>query len=340
MNDINEQEMEQKDLISIIVPVYNTADYLPYCLETVAAQTYRNLEIIVVDDGSTDDTPHICDNFAACESRAVVIHQKNQGVAEARNTGKRAAHGQYVSFVDSDDYLHCEAISTLYKAIKSGDGHDLAMIDYIETYSHDENTTDKGDVLNLSKDELIKRCFLNNNDTQFSFIVLWNKLYSKDLIKDVWFTDYAGCDDFDFNIQAYLHSQDAIWMRQSLYFYFQRDGSIMHHEKTWERHYYYVSKLLYTNVLKLPDNSYTHYFIKDLYGKIACLMYWHKHTSKREEVNILCRKYVSDTRRIFWNEKRINPIRKVVLWLQVHSTSFTGLYLKLRKSVLVLYRNK
>lgn len=93
------------DLISVIIPVYQVADYLPECLDSVLSQDHRNLEVILIDDGSKDDSGTICDRYAAADDRVKVIHQKNSGAAAAKNAGLRIATGEYLSFVDSDDYL-------------------------------------------------------------------------------------------------------------------------------------------------------------------------------------------------------------------------------------------
>ena len=92
-------------VISVVVPVYNVADYLPACLDSILSQDYDALEVILIDDGSTDASGAICDDYAARDSRVRVIHQKNGGAAAAKNAGLRAAGGEYLSFVDSDDYL-------------------------------------------------------------------------------------------------------------------------------------------------------------------------------------------------------------------------------------------
>ena len=121
--------MSKKELISVIVPVYNIEVYLPRCIETIARQTYRNLEIILVDDGSTDGSGAICDEYVKTDERAIVIHQENQGLWAARNTGQKVAHGQYLMYVDGDDYLHVDAIKAMYEAINQNGSYDMAMID-------------------------------------------------------------------------------------------------------------------------------------------------------------------------------------------------------------------
>ena len=105
--------------ITIIIPVYNVEDYLKRCLNTVVAQSYKNLEIILVDDGSNDDSLIICKEFEAKDSRIRVFSQTNQGVSAARNTGLDAASGEYIAFVDSDDYIHLNMFERLYSLINN-----------------------------------------------------------------------------------------------------------------------------------------------------------------------------------------------------------------------------
>ena len=103
------------DLVSIIVPVYGTEAYLPSCIESISNQTYKNLQIILIDDQSFDKCPEICDRYAKADDRILVIHQENKGVSGARNTGLRNAVGDYIIFVDSDDELYPDAVSLLMK---------------------------------------------------------------------------------------------------------------------------------------------------------------------------------------------------------------------------------
>ena len=106
-----------KPLISVIVPIYNCARYLPQCIESILAQTYTNLEIILVDDGSTDNSRKICNDYAAMDLRIKVIHQANAGVSVARNIGLKWARGEYIGFVDADDYIAKDMYEYLYSLI-------------------------------------------------------------------------------------------------------------------------------------------------------------------------------------------------------------------------------
>ena len=102
--------MSDNELISVIVPIFKVEDYLRKCVDSVINQTYKNLEIILVDDGSPDNCPKICDEYANQDSRIKVIHKENGGLSDARNAGMKIAKGEYVSFIDSDDYISCDCI--------------------------------------------------------------------------------------------------------------------------------------------------------------------------------------------------------------------------------------
>ena len=108
----------KKELITIVIPVYKVEKYIDRCIKSVINQTYKNLEIILVDDGSPDNCPKICDEYAEKDKRIKVIHKKNGGLSDARNVGIEAAKGKYISFIDSDDWIEKDFIECLYKSIK------------------------------------------------------------------------------------------------------------------------------------------------------------------------------------------------------------------------------
>ena len=108
-----------KPLISVILPIYNVAQFLPRCIESVCSQTYDNLEIILVDDGSPDDCGDICDKYAEKDNRIVVVHKQNGGLSDARNKGAEIANGEYITFIDSDDYVTDTYVEYLYSLIEN-----------------------------------------------------------------------------------------------------------------------------------------------------------------------------------------------------------------------------
>ena len=129
---------DQSDLLSIIVPAYNIADYIERGVNSVRSQTYRNLEIIVVDDGSTDDTGAICDRISSEDQRVQVIHKENGGLAEARNAGVEKATGAYIAFVDGDDWIDSNMYEEMLGALKEQHA-DLAICRYRQVYKTHTN---------------------------------------------------------------------------------------------------------------------------------------------------------------------------------------------------------
>lgn len=221
---------EEKELISIIVPVYNVKKYLKKCLDSLLNQTYKNLEVILVNDGSTDGSDKICDEYAEKDSRVVCISQQNLGLSAARNAGMKIAKGQYFAFVDSDDYVHKDFILTLYKCIKKNNAS-IALCQRLEI---DENAINKKIdecVINDDKNEYIisgKDAFLElYRDDSVDFIVAWNKLYHRKFLDDLNFPQGKIHED-EFAIPMLLYGADKIvYKKLPLYFYIKRQGSIM-----------------------------------------------------------------------------------------------------------------
>ena len=184
------------ELISVIIPVYKTANYLPRCLDSVLSQTYTNLEIILVDDGSPDNSGNICDEYAKRDNRIVVIHQMNQGVSAARNAGLKIAKGDYIGFIDSDDYIHTNMYQKLYELIKETNA-DLAQCRYQERFPDDIKEPYKYIISNKiisNRIESIKLLF--TGPITFTGV---NKLYSKKVVEKIYFPTNTGmCEDLVF----------------------------------------------------------------------------------------------------------------------------------------------
>ena len=125
-------------LISVIVPVYNVAQYLEKSIASIQEQTYQNLEIILVDDGATDESDRLCDAIAEQDDRVSVLHKKNEGLSQARNDGMKQAHGDYLIFIDSDDYIHPEMIQSLYEQLIQEDA-DVSSCGVMNVYANDES---------------------------------------------------------------------------------------------------------------------------------------------------------------------------------------------------------
>lgn len=135
---MTKQQFDSNGLISIIVPVYNVEKYLPQCVDSLLQQTYPNVEIVLVDDGSPDQSGRICDEYAAKDQRVKVIHQKNQGVSAARNNGMAAASGEWITFVDADDWFDTDACQHLINEAQKQDGCDVVIFSFVKNYEEGE----------------------------------------------------------------------------------------------------------------------------------------------------------------------------------------------------------
>lgn len=244
-------------LVSVIMPVYNTAPYLKKCINSVLNQTYKNLELICVDDGSTDQSGEILDRFAEYDARIKVIHTSNMGVSSARNTALRTAAGAYIGFVDSDDYIAPDYYEKLVEALK-GNIADIASCGYyFDNAGEIVRAANKKDV---PVDPIYIRDFfpyMYERDTYKGVgSYLWTRLIKKEVIKNVDGTlkiyfkrEYGGIDDIVFVAEASLESNFIQYINEPLYFYVQREGSIVHSNykqletMTWTAAYEWIIKI-------------------------------------------------------------------------------------------------
>lgn len=186
--------MDSANLISIIIPVYNVQDYLDECIKSIINQTYKHLEIILVDDGSPDKCPEICDIWEKKDGRIKVIHKSNGGLSSARNAGLEIAHGEYISFVDSDDFLPNNAIEILYSRICQD--NKIGIVSG-QIYRYKDNSVS---IFNKSWEITEEEClstqdfFLKTMNMTISHTV-WNKLYRKDLLSDIRFRNGRNNED-------------------------------------------------------------------------------------------------------------------------------------------------
>lgn len=220
--------MEQK--VSVIVPIYKVEPYLKRAVASILHQTYHNLEIILVDDGSPDQCGRICDDYAKEDNRITVIHKENGGLSDARNAGLDAAHGEYIVFVDSDDFIAEDYVETLMQCLKKYDA-DVAMCSYAVTASVELDES----IFKASRDETVEVCdrreLLNNlydanhKDATY-FIVSWNKIYKASLWQDVRFPKGRIHEDEATTYKIYDRAQKGVYLHRPLYGYFTAPSSI------------------------------------------------------------------------------------------------------------------
>ena len=169
------------ELISVIVPVYNVESYVAECIESIQNQTYMNLEIILVNDGSTDASGDICDQYAAYDERIKVIHKENAGVSAARNTGIEAANGDYIAFVDSDDYIAPNMYEDMLRILKENDLDILECTAFRDKGGEIIEGCNDGSLEIFNRDEALKMAMYD------CFVAVWSQLYKRSAIDDVRF---------------------------------------------------------------------------------------------------------------------------------------------------------
>ncbi len=213
------------DLISVIVPIYNVEKYLTECIESIINQTYKNIEILLINDGSTDNSGRICDEYSKKDERIKVIYKENGGLSEARNYGIDIANGEYIAFVDSDDYISDMFIENLYKAIIENNT-EVSQCNFTKVTDTNEEIEKRGynDKIKIKSGyEMIKDLYTNHWEN----IVAWNKLYSKKLFENLRYPVGKIHED-EFTIYKILYvTKSVAIVEENLYKYRQNVNSIM-----------------------------------------------------------------------------------------------------------------
>ncbi len=210
-------------LVSVIIPVYNIQKYVGACLESVTGQSYKNLEIIVVDDGSTDGSGEACDEFAQRDKRVRVMHQKNAGLSEARNAGIALARGEWVALIDGDDTVRMEFVASMIKATRDAEEVDVVVCGY--------NDIAPSAAVMTGEEAAVKLLVEQENME----IVAWNKLYRKSLFSGICYPAGEKNEDSLTTYKLLAKARKVVYLDESLYCYHVRNGSIMDDARISER---------------------------------------------------------------------------------------------------------
>lgn len=216
--------MRDMPLLSVIVPVYRVEPYLDRCIGSIAGQTYENLEILLVDDGSPDGSGAICDRWAARDPRIRVIHKENAGAGAARNTALDLARGELTAFVDSDDYIDPRMYEHLYCLM--GEDVDIAECEGVPAWS-DDCPLDDGSEYELTKVSNVEAMSRHLAETMFTQVI-WNKLYRRRVIGDTRFPEGNLIDDEFFTYRCLGSARTLVHSSSRMYAYRQQPGSVMH----------------------------------------------------------------------------------------------------------------
>ena len=246
------------DLISIIVPIYKVEKYLERCVKSIVNQTYKNLEIILVDDGSPDSCPNICDEWKIKDNRIIVIHKENGGLSDARNAGLKIATGKYIGFVDSDDFISEYFVEVLYRNLINTHS-DLIQCSYLTV---DDNYLEKEKLISAN---INIKTFDTKNALQLLIEgkmfnqVVWNKLYKKELFQEIHFEyDKLNEDEF-FTYLVFAKCSEITYIDLPLYYYQIRNESIM-------RKHYSIKRLD-----GLEARFFRYEFLKENYDELSSL---------------------------------------------------------------------
>ena len=213
--------------ISLIVPVYKVEPYLCQCIDSLLAQTYTNLEIIIVDDGSPDRCPEICDSYAKKDARIKVIHKENGGLSDARNAGLDIATGAYIGFVDSDDWIEPAMYELLMQQMLQT-GADISMcghFNYVDG-KYNEAGSD-GSITVFNRDEAMDQLYMDQTIKSYA----WDKLYRRKLLEGIRFPKGRCYEDIYIMHDVFARAEKVCYLNKCLYYYRRRAGSIAQSDK-------------------------------------------------------------------------------------------------------------
>ena len=218
--------MRNNKLVSIIVPIYNVEQYLKKCLDTLIQQTYQELEIILINDGSTDSSVDICKEYQNRDSRVVLINQQNAGLSAARNAGVKISHGEYIGFVDSDDFIYLDMYENLVRALEAKEA-DIAEC-MVEDVIQDKEIQVKGDTISyyeMTGKEALYKLMLNGKGIHPRYAV-WSKLFKRRLVVDLKFPQGEIHEDYFYDALAFLSAKKYVILSSKLYCHRHRPCSI------------------------------------------------------------------------------------------------------------------
>ena len=291
------------DLISIIVPVYNVENYLKECVDSILKQTYDNIEVIIVDDGSTDNSGKICDEYAKLDARVKVIHKKNGGLADARNTGLRYVTGNFVGFVDSDDFIEKDMYDFLYKKIKEFNA-DIAVCSSYDYYG-DFGKHNKIDNIKIECDN--KKAYEIMVTPKYFGCGVWNKLYKRKIIEGIEFPyGRINGEDFIWISKVLLNTNKVYYESIPKYYYRYRKDSLSRKKelgmglvesikefmdmienndnemyKLTVNTYVLACFQIYNNCIKLKNNNEKKSWAKEEIKKYKKMIQWKKYTRNK-----------------------------------------------------------
>lgn len=298
------------ELISIIVPCYNVERYLDKCIKSIINQTISNIEIILVNDGSTDNTGKICTCYAKLDKRIKVINKENGGISSARNSGIAVASGKYIGFVDSDDYIEPNMYEILYKNLVKYNV-DIAQCSY--------NVFCGNNIIPIKKSNH-KKIFNNEEgvknilEADIFFPSVWNKLYKRSIV-DIYFRTYNISEDRVFNIEVFKNAKSSIYLDDCKYNYVQNENSLVNSAYSKKNidvllGFRYITGFITSNYPYLEKHALKNEIVES-FVQIGSIYYLKKQNQFKKELNSI----LSRLEEIEMNYPKVDILDKKYQWL-------------------------
>ena len=305
-----------KPEVSIIVPIYNAERFLSKCVSSILDSTYKNFELILVDDGSTDNSPGICDQFAKKDNRIFVVHQLNAGVSEARNKGLSLASGEYISFIDSDDFIHPQMIECLYNEIHNSNCSFSMVIE--ENVSEENYIIKKPLITNypiekLSKDDCIFNLTHEGKEKR-NFVHLLGKLYRKSLLSGMIFDkEISLSEDLLFNMEYYLKDGNGIRIMEPMYYRTLLRTDSLSSQKPTDMIYNAEIYLKSLSLIPTNETTYRSYVLVNIMNRITNFKKRNKNTNLKKFAQSKSKELFNLIRWELWVNNKLTILTKLKL---------------------------
>lgn len=216
--------------LSIVVPVYKVEDYLKECVDSILNQSFKDFELILVDDGSPDSCPKLCDDYSKLDSRVKVIHKSNGGLSSARNAGMRVAKGDYISFIDSDDYLDLDTYNKVFSIIAKEQA-DVVIFGRCYVYEDNRKVVREKQGIYKVMTGAEATALMNTSLLGYYDVAAWDKVYKRSLFDGIEYPEGKLSEDWYTTYKVFARAQKVAYDSKPLYYYRQRGGSITHNAR-------------------------------------------------------------------------------------------------------------
>lgn len=291
--------------ISVIIPVYNIERYIERCIKSVIEQTYHNLEIILVDDGSTDASGEICDRYEKYDHRIRVIHKENGGLSDARNAGLEIATGDYIGYVDGDDWIDLNMYEEMLQAMEDCDA-ELAICRYKSIYSGEIVDTSSHTIVPMSVDEVLD-VHINEHPQYVIHNSVWSRLFKRQIVRDLWFPVGHNSEDIVYSTKALLRCTQVVYLDTAYYNYVcDRQDSIMN-VRRGQRMIRDEIPFFRAQIELIGEAGYKELARKAAYMFYRRILYYYTELRKNKENKVYAKELVKQVRK---NRKQIKKLYK------------------------------